>query len=93
MTEYSSAPQSITEIRADREGDMRIWTPRDVLVSTLRALDAGDIAPDALVVIYRTKLEDDETETRHAKACPDIHTALGLCHRAAHTIQKQWDNG
>lgn len=92
MTEYSSARQSITEIRADREGDMRIWTPRDVLVSTLRALDAGDIAPDALVLVYRNRLEGDETETRQAKACPDIHTALGLCHLAAHVIQRQWDD-
>ena len=88
---YSDAPQSITEIRAERDGDMRIWSPRDVLVAALRSLDSGQINPDAMVIVYRDCHPDNSTSTSHFKACPDIQTALGMCHRAAHIIQRQWD--
>lgn len=89
---FANYPQSITEVRADRESDMRVWSPRDIAVAFLRDIDSGKTNPDAAIIIWRDVDENGETSTSHAKACPDIHTAVGLCHRASHIIQRQWDN-
>ena len=49
---YADAPTSITEARAQREGDASKWTPRDVLIALLRDIDSGHIAPETLVVAH-----------------------------------------
>lgn len=50
---YAAHPPSVTELRANREGDGTKWTARDVLVSSLRRIDTGEINPDTLVLFYR----------------------------------------
>lgn len=76
--DFSMHPPSIAEIRSDRTGHAKDWTPRDTLVSTLRALDAGEINPDALVVIYRKRDPDGATYTHFRLSSPDQHVTLGL---------------
>ena len=49
---YANYPQSIAEIRSDRSRQGTDWTPRDVLIATLRDLDSGRIAPHTLVVSW-----------------------------------------
>ena len=53
--EYKDAPVSLNEIRSDRKRDASLWTARDVLIFLLREIDAGNVAPDELVVAYRYK--------------------------------------
>lgn len=81
MTDYSDHPVSISEARANREEDSRLWTPRDALISILRDIDSGAINPDALVAVCRTKDEDGGYRTTFVNASPDIHVAMGLLTR------------
>lgn len=78
MTDFSNHPPSIAEIRADRERDARLWTPRDALIQLLRDIDGGAVAPEALVCVYRERLANGNTATHFVNATPDYHTALGL---------------
>ena len=79
MDDFSNAPQSITEIRADKAENGALWTPRDALVSLLREIDRGDCKPDALVIIVR-ELGDGpgKVNTFYRNACADPHIAYGL---------------
>ncbi|MBB6167130.1 hypothetical protein [Chelatococcus composti] len=52
MDDFSKAPMSIGEIRASRELDGSKWTPRDVLVSLLREIDAGERQVDTIFVAF-----------------------------------------
>ena len=81
MTEYGNHPVSLTEARANREYDSRLWTPRDALISLLRDIDNGVINPDALVAVCRTKGEDGSYRTTFVNATPDVHVAMGLLTR------------
>ena len=58
MTEnYSKEPFSIAELRSEKEGDAKLWTVRDALISLLRDIDSGEINPNAIVMFYRTDTE------------------------------------
>lgn len=81
MENFAEHPVSLTEARANREHDCKLWTPRDALISLLRDIDSGKIAPDALVCVARTKDADGSSRTTFVNATPDIHTALGLLSR------------
>lgn len=56
MTDFSNYPVSVTEVQG---GDIRDSkrTPRDALISLLRALDAGDLACDRIIIVYGTSEE------------------------------------
>lgn len=82
---FADYPLSMTEIKAEREGDMRIWTPRDVLIDLLRRIDSGDLVTDAMVVSFR-RVDGDDYYTNFAMASPDLHTSLGLLSRTAHQM-------
>ena len=49
---YANYPPTIGELRSqlDRAAN---WKPRDALINMLRAIDAGEIEPDMLVIAYR----------------------------------------
>jgi hypothetical protein len=54
MTEdYSNYPKSVSELKSDRTENASDWTPRDVLLCALRAIDSGEIKPTVLAVSYR----------------------------------------
>ncbi len=85
---FADHPETIGERRADRAENAALWSPRDVLVSVLREIDRGEIAPDALVVVHRQKMAPGDTRTRHSVSSPDMHVTLGLLARAMFTIQE-----
>lgn len=89
--EFASAPQSIAEIRAHRSQDAKDWKPRDVLISVLRDIDSGEIAPDALVVVHRTVTKPGTTDSAYEAASPDLQTSLGLLAQAQHQMLRQTD--
>ena len=79
--DFAGYPVSVSEARADREDDCRLWSPRDALISVLRDIDEGKVAPDALICVYRQRGDDGSMRTHFAAASPDIHTSLGLLTR------------
>ncbi len=89
MTDYGNHPVSLTEARAQRSEDSRLWTPRDALISLLRDIDSGEINPDALVTVCRTKDEDGSYRTTFANATPDVHVAMGLLARGQFRLMDQ----
>lgn len=82
---YADFPKSITEIRADREDNGSLWTPRDSLIAALRAIDSGEWTPDAAVLIFRIKGEDG-SDIKFFQATPDPDTKVGIIYRALHTV-------
>lgn len=77
--DFSNAPESITEIKADRAENGALWTPRDALVSLLRDIDRGDCKPTAIVICVREEGEGPgKVNTFFRAACPDPHVAYGL---------------
>lgn len=42
---------TIGELRSDRTDDPRDWSPRDLLVTVLRMIDAGEINPDTCCIV------------------------------------------
>jgi hypothetical protein len=79
MADFANHPTSITEERAKRSDDAASWTPRDVLVDLLRAIDEGQLSPDALVVCIRDlEVESGEQHTFFSSCSPDPHTTLGI---------------
>lgn len=79
LDNFADAPVSVSEIRSDKSTSARDWTPRDVLVSMLRALDRGEIKPEAVVIVYREPGSDQHsTRTCFYASSPDVHVTLGL---------------
>ena len=87
MDDFSNYPESMTEIKGNKSQNGAKWTPRDALVSLLRAIDRGEANPDALVIAYRTKREDGNTFSHYYQACPDHHTAIGVLEAAKFKLQ------
>jgi hypothetical protein len=82
MSEFANAPQTITELRADRECDGSKWTPRDALISVLRDIDSGKAKVDTVFIAYR-EMDGDKCFSRFTTAFPDtVHTALGVVEMA-----------
>lgn len=77
MDNFAEYPESIGEITSKHASE---WTPREVLIHTLRKLDRGEINPDALTVCFRNRTgsTEEEADTRFASAGPDIQTTIGL---------------
>lgn len=60
---FADIPFSIAELRAEKEGNSSLLTPRDSLISMLRDIDQGNITVDQLYVCWRGP-EDPETHLR-----------------------------
>lgn len=86
---YADHPVSLTEARANRERDCKLWTPRDVLINALRDIDRGERSFDALVVVGRHREDDGTTHTAFYNATQDVHTALGLLTRGQFRLMEQ----
>ncbi|MGL5734197.1 MAG: hypothetical protein ACRCYS_04950 [Beijerinckiaceae bacterium] len=87
MDDFSSHPTSLGEVRSERSERASDWTPRDALISVLRDIDAGAIAPDALIISYRLPTPDGIGSTSFVMASPDPLVCLGLLARSAFRIQ------
>lgn len=80
MDNFKDAPPSITELRAHKNGDGSLWTPRDALINLLRDIDNG-LNVDILIVAYRANLNENEIEYNYRNATPNPLTAIGLLGR------------
>lgn len=81
MDDFKEAPVSIGEIKADRSKQAKDWSVRDLLISLLRQIDAGEIEPLKAVLVYSIKPKEqgktDTIKTLCAKIDQD-YEALGL---------------
>lgn len=77
MDDYANHPESLSAVRAHREGAASLWTPRDALIDTLRLIDKGEIKPAALVITYQIR-SDDGVGAFNVVSVKDKHQALGL---------------
>jgi hypothetical protein len=84
---FADAPLSIGEIRAAKENDGSKWTPRDALVTMLRQIDSGEIAPDGLVICWTEASDRCGHRTHFWNATPEPIYALGLLTRVIYQMQ------
>jgi hypothetical protein len=89
LDDFTDHPVSISEARASKEHDSRLWTPRDALINLLRDIDSGKVAPDALVCVYRATDEDGDLCTRYLNATQDIDIAVGLLARGQSLLMRR----
>lgn len=75
---FADAPLSDTEIKSDKTRNQKDWTPRDVLISTLRRIDAGEIDPDSLTVVFRVLNDDGIPSVNYASSGNDPHVTMGM---------------
>ena len=88
--DFSKAPKSLGEVRANKAANARLWSPRDVLIHVLRELDAGAIKNlDILIVCWREEDENDADEkvTGYSQSSPGCLEVLGVLSRTAFKIQ------
>lgn len=71
---YADVPQTITELRSDKSGEAKDWTPRDVLVHMLREIDSGEVDPEAIVVAFSTS----PTNVRFYASSPEPRVTFGV---------------
>lgn len=74
---YKDHPKSITEIKANKERDGSLWTPRDALINILRDIDEGRKI-DNLVICFSEEIDYDNKYTQYASSCKDYYTQIGL---------------
>lgn len=87
---YADEPQSIAELRSERNRNAADWSPRDALVSLLRSIDSGEVETDALVIVFRTKHpERGSTSTHYRSSGPDPHVTYGMMVSAMHKMQNE----
>lgn len=87
MTEnYAEHPVSLTEAKATREHDGRLWTARDALIELLRRIDSGDVEVGAMVICYAEMEDGKHATTRFSAAYSDFPTTLGLLNRVAYML-------
>lgn len=85
---FSNYPRSLNEMRSRKSGNAADWAPRDALIQMLRDIDNGIIAPDALVVSFREKL-DQGFRTNFCAACPDSSVLLALLEQTKFRIWRE----
>jgi|SRR5580765_3778937 len=52
---YAHYPPSLAERRAEAASDWTLWEPRDALLSLLRQIDAGELDPRNLLLIWQAR--------------------------------------
>lgn len=91
--DYSKAPQSITELRSQKDGDASKQTVRDVLIQALRDLDSGEESPDCCVVIFGTKHADGGASTTHYQRTDNRYECRGLISDALQNMTfRDWED-
>lgn len=86
MNDYSDYPRSLSEVRADKECRGDLWSPRDVLIDLLRAIDNGEKCPSVIFVAHG-EIKTDENgkhsvSTHYSVSAPNCYVALGCLERA-----------
>jgi hypothetical protein len=86
MDNFANHPKSISEIKAQKEGDGAMWSPRDALIEMLREIDSGNLDVKSMIIAYETAPDEGRSYTCFSSACPSPLIALGLLVRAAHRV-------
>ena len=83
---FAKAPETIGEARADRSGQAKDWTVREMLISTLRKIDSGEIEPLKAVLVFSLPPIAPTSGHGIAYKCASIdqdYEALGLLSQAS----------
>ena len=56
--DHTNQPVSLNEVKAHKANNPGLWQPREMLLSILRRLDAGEIAPDHVMVLFAHDTEN-----------------------------------
>jgi len=81
VDDFKDYPKSIGEVRSEGTRNSEDWTPRECLISVLRAIDDGEKI-DALVVCYRHYV-GGKAHARFLQSTKDGLVTLGLMSTAA----------
>lgn len=79
---FANHPKSIGEIRAGKTDKGKDWTPRDVLIDTLRQIDEGTIDVRYIVLTRIDNTAPDEHETHVLTNAPDVFVTAGIIGKA-----------
>lgn len=85
MDDFSDAPTTIGELRAERSKKCEDWSPRDVLITLLRDIDSGTADVEMMVVVYRVH-DGSNASTKYMASTPSGVEALGMLARAEFMI-------
>jgi hypothetical protein len=75
---FADYPRSLSSIKSDKTRLAIDWTVRDVLIDTLRDLDAGRIKPEALLLVFRDVHTDGTKSTGFAASSGDPCITMAL---------------
>ncbi len=76
---YANEPQSIGEIRANKDSECAKQTPRDALIALLRRIDAGELKTERLIVCHDERFPDGNMSTHYeAGGKLTYYESLGL---------------
>lgn len=77
MDDFSNAPKSITELRADRSGRAKDMTVRDTVICFLRDLDSGALGNvDFVAICFARRVPEEGTLVN--EYCGGQHAALEM---------------
>lgn len=79
-------PISIGELRAKRSGNAADWTPVDCLRDMLRAIEAGELNPDGLIICTFNEREHGNIDIKFSQAMPNVLMASGTLQRVQNLL-------
>ena len=84
-------PINLRAARADKLGDSREWTPRDALEDVLKRLDAGEIAPEQISIMWlQPGSDENHQQFRWTVAGMESRDHLAMVTLAQHEIAQIW---
>ena len=83
---FKDYPPTIGEIRSDKSGNAKDWTPREALIDMLRQIDNG-LDVHGLIISY-TVNEGDRRYTKYIASVQAHHEALALLTRATWLVNE-----
>jgi hypothetical protein len=81
VSDYSNHPPTIGEIRSDKSESAADWSPRDALITALRAIDSGEWKPEYLLIAGIARDKDGYNNFEHYFAGGYILDLLALMER------------
>ena len=78
---FANYPTSIAEKKASNTPQgADLWKPRDALIACLRAIDAGEIDPDYLIISAASvnKKHDNDTSFNYFQCIPNTFYGVGM---------------
>lgn len=89
--DYSKEPVSLAEARAQKAKNASLWAPRDALIDVLRRIDAGEVNPEAILIVYRFK-EGEDRFTEWTRSGDNEAVFIGMLEQAKIGILRPKDD-